>query len=105
MFVQDTLSGIIFFFNIEAMLLGTLLSFLLTSWRTRLTWIDWSTALILNAPAISVAIKLRSEASYDCNEFCYLVMFGGAGFGIGLPLGLLGSKLVIACRLQSKTPP
>jgi hypothetical protein len=96
MFVQHILIGLILFSNIGALLVGTLLSFLLTSWRARLTWIDWTTALILNLPAASVLMKLLLEAPYDCGGSCYLVVFGGAGFGIGLPLGLLCSKWVIA---------
>jgi hypothetical protein len=96
MFVQHILVGLIFFLNIGALLVGTLLSFLLTSWRARLTWIDWTIALILNLPAASVLMKHLSEAPYDCSGSCYLVMFGGAGFGVGLPLGLLCSKWVIA---------
>jgi hypothetical protein len=96
MFVQQIMGGGIFFCNIVLLAVGTLLSFLLTSWRARLTWIDWTIAVILNFPTASVLMKLLSEASYDCDKFCYLVMFGGAGFGLGLPLGLLCSTWVIA---------
>ena len=96
MFVQQVIDGGIFFGNILALVFGTLLSFLLTSWRARLTWIDWTIALILNLPSASVFMKLQSESPYDCVGFCYLVIFGGAGFGIGLPLGLLCSRWVIA---------
>jgi hypothetical protein len=104
MLVKHTLIGLICFFNLGALLVGTLLSFLLTSWRARLTWVDWTIALILNLPAASVLIKLLTATSYDCDDFCYLVTFCGAGLGIGLPLGLLCSKWVIAGCRESETP-
>jgi hypothetical protein len=58
---------------------------------------DWTIALILNLPAASVLMKLLSKPpSDDYGGFFYLVILGGAGFGIGLPLGLLCSRWVIA---------
>jgi hypothetical protein len=95
MWAQQATAGSIFFGNFIALSIGALLSFLLTSWRSRLTWIDWSIALLLNVPAASFWTKFVSVSSFDCEMYCYLMIFGGPGVGIGLLCGLLCSKLVI----------
>lgn len=87
---------VVSFFNLGGLLVGALSSFLLTFWRRRLSWIDWTIALLLNVPAASVWIKFVSVQSYDCEEYCYLMMFGGTGIGIGLLFGLLCTRLAIA---------
>src|SRR5262249_35814871 len=97
MWMQQAIAGSIFFSNSIALLTGALLCFLLTSWRSRLTWIDWSIALLLNVPAGSVWIKFVSAPSFDCESevYCYLMILGGTVVGIGLLCGLLCSKWVI----------
>jgi len=95
---QQLFTGALFFSNFTALVFGALVAFLLTSWRTRLTWIDWTVVVLLNLPA---ALFLRSSVADElmgrCSSaFCFGMTFGGAAFGIGLPLGLLCSKWVLA---------
>jgi hypothetical protein len=94
---QQLFTGAFIFFNFGALIVGALLSFLLTSWRARLTWFDWTIALLLNLP-VALLLKnfLTEQIEGRCSVFCLVVMFGGAGFGIGLLFGLLCSKWVIA---------
>jgi prepilin signal peptidase PulO-like enzyme (type II secretory pathway) len=86
------------FFNFFALVAGTLLTFLLTSWRARLTWIDWAIALLPNLLTTPILLRLLINNSYYCEGFCSELVIGGFGFVIGLPLGLLCSKWVIAGR-------
>jgi hypothetical protein len=99
---QELFTGAFISFNLAALIIGALLSFLLTSWRTRLTWIDWTIALLLSLLATFVLKTYLAEmiAGY-CSKGCFWVTFGGAALGIGLPLGLLCSKWVIAGRSES----
>jgi hypothetical protein len=97
---QQLFTGVFFFCNFEGLILGTLVSFLLTSWRTRLTWTDWTVVLLLNLPtALFSRSSVESLLMGRCSStFCFWMMFGGASFGIGLPLGLSCAKWVIAAR-------
>ena len=100
---QQFFTGTIIFSNLVALIIGTLLSFLLTSWRTRLTWVDWTTAVVLMSSLAAFSLKtylVDMTAGY-CGGVCFLAIFGGAGLGIGLPLGLLCSGWVIAGRFEN----
>ena len=99
---QQLFTGAFIFSNLVALIIGTLLSFLLTSWRARLTWIDWTIALLLSLlAAFFLKTCLAEMTAGDFGRICFWVVFGGAALGIGLPLGLLCSKWVIAGRSEN----
>jgi hypothetical protein len=95
----ELFTGFFIFSNFEALIIGALLSFLLTFLRTRLTWIDWTIVLFLNLPAaLFPTTVLTCLGGGGCDKFSLGLAFGGTAFGIGLPLGLLCSRWVIAAR-------
>jgi len=96
---QQLFTGVFIFSNFEALIIGALFSFLLTCWRARLTWIDWTIVLLISlASAIFLKTFLTEFNKGGCSGLCMGMTFGGAAFGIGLPLGLLCSLWVIAGR-------
>jgi hypothetical protein len=99
---QELFTGAFIFVNLAALIIGALLSFLLTSWRTRLTWIDWIIALFLSLlAAFFLKTCLAEMTAGYFGMICFWVVFGGAALGIGLPLGMLCSKWVIAGRAEN----
>jgi hypothetical protein len=101
---QQLFTGAFIWLNFGALIVGALLSFLLTSWRARLTWIDWAIVLLLNLPAALFLKDFLAEMiAGRCSMVCLVMSFGGAGFGLGLPFGLLCSKWVIAGTSNAET--
>src|SRR4051794_7653629 len=85
--------------NFVALIAAALLAFLLTSWRTRLTWLDWTIAML---PFGFVVFTLLSSLSYLQAD--WLLIPGGYGVALGLPLGLLCSSWVIAAGSRKGSP-
>jgi hypothetical protein len=91
-FIHRIIVGGFIFVSFEALIAGTLLTFLLTSWRARLTWIDWTIALLPILPATSILMIFPSEDLL----LRFVLVPASFGFAIGLPLGLFCSMWVIA---------
>jgi hypothetical protein len=97
--IHQLIVGGFIFVSSVGLIAGTLLTFLLTSWRARLTWIDWTIALLPILPVTSILMIFPSE-----DLLLRLVLVPASlGFAIGLPLGLFCSQWVIAASRDAET--
>jgi hypothetical protein len=108
MFSPQMILTVIIIANLAGLLISAFFSFLLTFWRTRLTWFDWTTAFLLNLPIASFLMTLSSKESPLITEswssFSNAMLFGGAGFDAGIFVGLLSSRWAISVRSDSASP-
>jgi uncharacterized membrane protein (DUF485 family) len=77
-------------FGVGGLFAGLGLCRALTLWRTRLAWIDWAIAFVLNLPAFAfLAMFVSHMQTVGLSGAAARVMLGVGGFGLGWILGLV----------------